>query len=382
MKILHIIPNLRKGGAERLVIDIVRELANRESTFVRLVLFREEIAYDIDDIRHSIHIIPASVQLSIRQKNRYQIDELQKFLEDFQPDIIHSHLFEAEIISRSCFFPNARWFSHSHDRMKTLRNIKFKTLLSKKQLTNYYERKYLINRYKKNGGNHFIAISNDIESFLKSTLPNNIVKINKLENAIDSNRFKRPRLIEEKVLVQPFNLISIGRLDTNKNHQFLLDCIFNLKNRGFQFHLTMVGEGDTRPQLEQKINDLELHSEVTLTGVKDNVEELLWQSDLYVHSALTEGFGLTLIEAMAAGLPVITLNGGGNRDLIEEGKNGFLIEEENVEHFVEKILELLYNPALYKEMSDYAQLFAQKFDVVPYVDNLIKLYRKESLCVE
>jgi hypothetical protein len=53
-----------------------------------------------------------------------------------------------------------------------------------------------------------------------------------------------------------------------------------------------------------------------------------------------------------------------------------------VEHFVEKILELLYNPALYKEMSDYAQLFAQKFDVVPYVDNLIKLYRKESLCVE
>jgi glycosyltransferase involved in cell wall biosynthesis len=260
--------------------------------------------------------------------------------------------------------------------------MKFKTLLSKKQLTNYYERKYLINRYKKNGGNHFIAISNDIESFLKSTLPHNIVKINKLENAIDSNRFKRPRLIEEKVLVQPIKLISIGRLDTNKNHQFLLDCIFNLKNRGFQFHLSIVGEGDTRPQLEQKINDLELHSDVTLTGVKDHVEELIWQSDLYVHSALTEGFGLTLIEAMAASLPVITLNGGGNRDLIEEGKNGFLIEEENVERFTEKIIELLSNPKQYKEMSEYAQLFAKKFDIVPYVNNLLKLYRNESSCAE
>lgn len=378
MKILLIIPNLRKGGAERLVIDIVRELANREGTEVCLVLFRDEIAYNIDDISHLTHVIPASVRLSIRHKNRFQIIELQKFLEDFQPDIIHSHLFEAEIISRSCFFPNARWFSHSHDRMKSLRNMKFKSLLSKQQLINYYERKYLINRYKKNGGNHFIAISNDIETFLKSTLPHNIVKINKLENAIDSNRFKRPILLEEKVLVKPFKLISIGRLDTNKNHQFLLDCIFNLKNCGFQFHLTIVGEGDTRPKLEQKINDLELHSEVTLAGVKDHVEELLWQSDLYVHSALTEGFGLTLIEAMAAGLPVITLNGGGNRDLIEEGKNGFLIEEENVEHFTEKILELVKNPALYKEMSQYAQSFAQKFDIVTYVDNLLKLYKKDS----
>jgi len=382
MKILHIIPNLLKGGAERLVSDIVHELSTREGIEVRLVLFQDEIAYDIDDIRHFVHIIPSSIQLSFWRKNKYQIAALQNFLEDFQPDIIHSHLFEAEITSRSCFFQNAQWFSHSHDRMKSFRKFKFKALLSKKQLTDYYERKYLLSRYKKNGGNHFIAISNDIESFLKSTLPHNIVKINKLENAIDSNRFKEPRLIEEKVLFQPIKLISIGRLDTNKNHQFLLDCIFNLKNRGFQFHLSIVGEGDTRPQLEQKINDLELHSEVTLASVKDNVEEYLWESDIYVHSAITEGFGLTLIEAMASGLPVITLDGGGNRDLMEEGKNGFLIEEANVNLFVEKILELKNNPALYQNMSQYAKTFAQKFDIVPYVDNLLKLYKKASSCAE
>jgi glycosyltransferase involved in cell wall biosynthesis len=378
MKILHIIPNLKKGGAERLVIDIVRFIVTQKTNQIKLILLENKIEYQVEDLLSCIEIVPSRVQLSVIRKNTFEIFKLQQAIENFNPEIIHTHLFQAEIISRSCFFPNARWFSHSHDRMKSLRNMKFKTLLSKQQLTNYYERKYLINRYKKNGGNHFIAISNDIESFLKSTLPHNIVKINKLENAIDSNRFKRPSLLEEKVLVQPIKLISIGRLDTNKNHQFLLDCILNLKNRGFQFHLTIVGEGDTRPKLEQKINDLELHSEVTLAGVKDHVEELLWQSDLYVHSALTEGFGLTLIEAMAAGLPVITLNGGGNRDLIEVGKNGFLIEEENVEHFTEKILELVNNQTLFKDMSQYAQLFAQKFDIVPYGDNLLKLYKKES----
>ncbi|MFM7682705.1 MAG: glycosyltransferase [Bacteroidota bacterium] len=382
MKTLHIIPNLRKGGAERLVSDIVRELSTREGIEVRLVIFRNEIAYDIEDILHLVHIIPSSVQLSIWRKNKYNNTDLQRFIENFQPDIIHSHLFEAEINSRSCYYPKAKWFSHSHNRMKSLRKLNFKALFSKNRLTDYYERKYLLSRYKKNGGNHVIAISKDIKAFLKSTLPHNIVKINKLENAIDSNRFKRPRLIEEKVLFHPIKLISIGRLDTNKNHQFLLDCIFNLKNRGFQFHLSIVGEGETRPQLEQKINDLELHSEVTLAGVKDNVEEFLWQSDLYVHSALAEGFGLTLIEAMASGLPVITIDGGGNRDLIEEGKNGFLIEKENVNLFVEKILELKNNPALYQNMSQYAKTYAQKFDIVPYVDNLLELYKKASSCAE
>jgi glycosyltransferase involved in cell wall biosynthesis len=382
MKILHIIPNLRKGGAERLTTDIVRELAKRECIEVRLVVFQDEIAYDIDDIRHLVNIIPASVELSIRHKIRYQIDELQKFLEDFQPDIIHSHLFEAEIISRSCFFSNARWFSHSHDRMKSLNNIKFKELINKKKLTDYFEKKYLFMRYKKNGGNQYIAISKDIEFYLNSVVPKNIVAIHLMENAIETNRFKTIPIDEKKLIGIPFKLISVGRLDANKNHKFLLDCIKNLKDKGFQFHLTIVGEGNQRIILENKIEKLNLQQEVTLSGVRDNVEELYRSSDLYVHSSRSEGFGLTLIEAMATGLPVITLDGGGNRDVIEEGKNGFLIAEENVEIFTEKILELVNNLTLYKDISQYAQSFAQKYDIVPYVDNLLKLYRNESVCAE
>jgi spore coat protein SA len=77
---------------------------------------------------------------------------------------------------------------------------------------------------------------------------------------------------------------------------------------------------------------------------------------------------------MAAGLPVISLDGGGNRDLIEEGKNGYMIFEENPTSFLEKILLLRDHPQEYQRMSQYAQNFAARFDIKSYVSKLLALY--------
>ena len=122
MKILHIIPTLSKGGAERLVLDIIKQTLKIENTEVRLVIFRDEIAYDISEVNDIISIIPASVQLSITKKLKINIAVLQSYINEFNPDIIHTHLFEAELVSRFCFYPKARWFSHAHDHMVQFKN--------------------------------------------------------------------------------------------------------------------------------------------------------------------------------------------------------------------------------------------------------------------
>ena len=124
VKILQIIPNLRKGGAERLVIDIVRALNRNKVNKVKLILFENNIEYEVDDILDLIEIIPSKVQLSIYKKNQLDISTLQKSIENFKPDVIHSHLFEAEIVSRSCYYPAAKWFTHLHDRMLPFENLK------------------------------------------------------------------------------------------------------------------------------------------------------------------------------------------------------------------------------------------------------------------
>jgi glycosyltransferase involved in cell wall biosynthesis len=376
MKIIHIIPNLKKGGAERIVIDIIRTLSKKSEFLVKLILFEDKIEYDVEDIKHLIEIVPSKVSLSISKKHDLRIGQLQKTFDLFKPDIIHSHLFEAEIVSRSCYFPSAKWFSHSHDRMRSLENIGILSVKSKRDLTNYFEKRYLLKRYRKNGGNHFIAISEDIEIFLKSVLPQNLSEVYFLQNAIDVQRFLKPSHFTESKSSSNFHLISIGRLDKNKNHQFLIDVVADLENRNIPILLTIIGEGVERKNLETKIILLKLESKIKLLGMIDNIETYLNESDVYVHSALTEGFGLTLIEAMASGLPVVTLDGGGNRMLIEQGKNGFLVEDNSIKTFSDSIIELVQNKALYHHISNNATEFALQFDINHYIDKLIDIYQK------
>jgi glycosyltransferase involved in cell wall biosynthesis len=377
MRIIHIIPSLNKGGAERLVLDICNTLRNKEGVRVKLITFHKHNAYSFLTEKLDWTVMASVVRPSISSKWEIKVDELQREIENFQPDIIHTHLFEAEIISRSCYYPKAKWFSHAHDRMRSFNNLNLSSFGNKRKLTDYFERRYLFHRYKINGGNHFIAISNDIETFLKDILPKEIRNIHFLQNAINTKRFENSGSIASKLQGSPLKLISIGRLDENKNHQFLIDCIQDLKASELDVHLTIIGEGDQRIHLEQKIKKLNLDSDISLVGSIENVEEYLWQSDIYLHSAITEGFGLTLIEAMAAGLPVVCLDGKGNRDLIQDGENGFMVWERDPKLMVDKIVFLLENKAEYQRISNNALNFAQDFGIENYVQQLMQMYQAD-----
>lgn len=362
-----------KGGAERLVIDIVNEFSKRKDNAIRLVVLHNVVDYDISAIKELIDIIPASVQLSLWRKNKFQIDTLQQFLEDFQPDIIHTHLFEAELVSRFCEYPKARWFSHLHDNMIQLNNLS-KSSLTKVKITNWYEKQVLFNRYKKNRGTHFIAISKHTETYIKSVQSKYPVTL--LHNAINVKRFQKstnPSLLtlNSQPLISTLTLINIGSFNSNKNQRFLLDIIIELNKLNQRVKCIFLGDGTLRKEVEQRSKKLNIYNQCQFLGIVDNVEEFLWESDVYVHTALSEALGLTLLEAMVAGLPVVTLDGGGNRDLMENDKNGFIINNQNPKIFAEKILEVKNN----EEMKEYNIKFAQKFDIDNYTNKLLELYQ-------
>lgn len=375
MNILHIIPNLRKGGAERLVIDIVRELKNRKDYSIQLVIFRDEIEYEIEDIIDVLKIIPAAVQLSLLRKNKYHVSKLQELLENYQPDIIHTHLFEAEIVSRSCYYPKAKWFSHCHDNMFQLKNFHLSTLYKKSLFANYYEKQYLLKRYEKNSATRFIAISQNAENYFKHTVAQYPITL--LYNAINFERFfkQKETLRDENPTIK---IVNTGSFVPKKNQQFLLKIAQNLKAKKISFEIHFLGDGPLRKQLEEKAESMQLKKEVFFHGNVHNVEEYLWQSDIYIHTANYEPLGLVLIEAMAAGLPVICLDGGGNRDLIEEGKNGYMIYEQNPNLFADKIVQLCTDKNLYEYISSNGQNFAQNFDVKNYVSVLLEVYKNAT----
>ena len=368
-RILHIIPRLRKGGAERLCLDICNQLQKRESVQIRLITFSDENQYPFLTKDIDRQVVPASVQLSVFHKNVLNVVALQKAIEDFAPDVIHTHLFEAEIVSRSCHYPKAKWFSHCHDNMRQFRNFDSKTFFNKQLLTNYFEKSYLFSRYKANGRNTFIAISHDTEHYFRKTARHFDVQF--LPNAIDYENF---HCSEDQQPSPKLRLVNVGSYQDKKNQRFLVVVAKVLRERHIDFEMNLLGDGEKFNAVASLIKENHLETTVFQRGNVENVAECLWQSDIYIHSAYYEPFGLVLVEAMAAGLPIVTLDGRGNRDLIEQGKNGYMVYEQNAEQFADRILEIWNDKQKYQEMSAFAQEFARQYDIKPYVDKLLKIY--------
>lgn len=372
MKVLHIIPNLSKGGAERLVIDIMKALSNKKEVEAKLIILRNDINYDISDIKDLVEVVLVKVKLSIFKKNKLNVADLQKSISEFKPDIIHTHLFEAEITSRSCYYPKAVWFSHCHDNMIQFKNFSFDTLKNKSTFTNFFEKKYLFSRYDANNGTQFIAISNNAKEYFENKISGYPITL--LLNAINFDKFFIEK--ENKKYSKSIKLINVGSFVDKKNQQFLITIAEKLKEKNIEFELHLLGDGKNIKAIEQKSRTLNLKEHIFFYGNVNNVEEHLWQSDIYVHSATYEPLGLVLLEAMAAGLPVISLDGGGNRDLIEEGKNGFMIYEQNPDLFVDVIVKLWQDKKKHQAISKYAQQYAKQHDIKNYVDKLLDIYKQ------
>ena len=118
MKIIHIIPNLKKGGAERLVQDICNYIFQNQLAEISLITFHKGV-----DIKFPFHVnIPSQFEPSITKKSKINVGELQKFIEHFKPNIIHSHLWESEMLLTNIKSENCIRFSHFHDNMVQLRS--------------------------------------------------------------------------------------------------------------------------------------------------------------------------------------------------------------------------------------------------------------------
>jgi len=373
MNLLHLIPSLRKGGAERLVLDICRELSKRKGIRCKLVVMHEVNEYP--HLTKGVNIVFCSSRVvpSITGKWKVNIRDWQQIVEAFQPDVIHSHLFEAEMMSRAWLYPKATYFSHCHDNMPQLNKLQANTFINKKKLANYYERTYLLPRYEQ-VKNQFVAISKDIAKHFKVNLPNSLANnIHLLPNAINYKTFYCD-LPNEPPNLQTIKLISVGSLVPKKNQAFLLQVCKFLREQGLSVELNLLGDGPERAKITRLAKEIGMQKTIIMHGNVKDVPSHLHQSHIYVHAATYEPFGLVLLEAMAAGLPVVCLDGGGNKDLMLQGKNGFMVNQPGPLAFANYIKQLVEQPELYKSMSAFAQEFAAEYDIGVYVDKLLRLY--------
>jgi len=381
MKVLHVIPHLGCGGAEILTGAIAR-YQNRNGHDARILHFlpQHKTWRNFPDKENFMKEVPikyieSKVNFKVFKRTIADNHTYGEYIESFKPDIIHSHLFLAELVSRSYHYPKATYISHGHDNMPQLSRFKGKHLLSKNKLTNLWERRWLMDKYKKTNTS-FIAISRDVHDYLQRNISGYKPTILHLPNAIEIQRFANNRNYRSD-LKKGIRLISIANLVPKKNHIILPDLVKILLQKGIPVHLEVLGDGPLKPLLEQKVQTLGLDEHVFFRGSVGDIPDRLSKADLYVHPALYEPFGLVLLEAMASGLPVVSMDGFGNRGLILDGENGFMLPNQaSAMEFAERVLWFIEQPEAYSRMGENARKFSESYDMHHYTVKLISFYEE------
>jgi sugar transferase (PEP-CTERM/EpsH1 system associated) len=334
--VAHIIYALSTGGLENGLVNII----NRSPP---------------DRYRHVIICLTAADQFAQRiTAEDVQVIELHKreghdlhcywrlrqLLLELSPAIIHSRnmaALEAQLCSLG--LPGVKRVHGEHGReVNDLDGSNWKYLIFRKCM------RIFVHRY--------IAVSKDLERWLRSMVGVRTDKIRQIYNGVDYNRFA-PEHVKPLALLparwQELDGIlvvgTVGRLTPVKDQQLLLRAVAQLRGDhpglAERLRVLIVGDGPLYPVLTQLIKHLELQDVVWLAGDSDNVPSLLQVMDVFVLPSLAEGLSNTVLEAMASGLPVIATAVGGNIELVEAGFNGSLVAVGDYEALSDAMVALL-----------------------------------------
>ena len=181
----------------------------------------------------------------------------------------------------------------------------------------------------------------------------------RIPNVIDSIPESTSKLKDKR-------LISIGRLSSEKGFDSLLEIYNKLKDKYPDWKLDIIGDGDQRESLEKYIRDNKLKKYIKLHGYqnKEYIDKILDKSSIYLMTSYNESFGIVLIEAMSHGRPCISFTSAqGANEIIENGKNGYLIDNRDYEKYIQKIEELIEDYELRKKMGTYAKASIEKYKI-------------------
>ncbi len=171
--------------------------------------------------------------------------------------------------------------------------------------------------------------------------------------------------------------VSVARLEPVKGNVYLIEAMADILSLYPLTRLVIVGDGGEREILIKKARDLGIAENVIFTGSQRDVVPFLSAGDVFLLGSLNEGMGRAVVEAMACGLPSVVSNTGGLPELIEDGKEGFLVEPGNSRAFALAMRKLSNDKDLRKIMSDRARQKADaKFSIKTMVRSIETLYEE------
>ena len=291
IRVLQVVTYMGRGGLETMIMNYYRNI-DRNQVQVDFLTHRDE-RWDYDDKIESlggkIYHLP-----KLNPFSKSYLNTLDKFFKEHKEyQIVHCHQDCLSGVVLKVAKKNGVRFTiaHAHSASQD-KNLKYLIkVLAKKNIKRYSDKMFACGEE----AGRWMFETDDFEV---------------LNNAIDTdlyiyNKDKADKIKKEFGIENKFVVGHVGRFNYPKNHKFIIDVFNEVQKVREDSVLMLVGDGDLRPEIEQKVQDLGLSDKVIFTGVRSDVNDLMQGMDVFLFPSLYEGLGIVLIEAQAAGLKCV-----------------------------------------------------------------------------
>lgn len=170
---------------------------------------------------------------------------------------------------------------------------------------------------------------------------------------------------------------NISRLEPRKGHGYFIEAAAAICPKHPEVKFLIVGDGELRGALEQQVRELNLSGVVLFTGFRKDIAQVLATFDILALTSLWEGLPRVLVQAAAVGKPIVSFSVEGAREIVEEGKNGFVVPAKDVSLLVERLTWLIENPRAGRQMGEWGKSRVDdEWRVETMVEKIQNLYDK------
>lgn len=318
LRVVHVVGQLRMGGLEKLLLEFAQH-ADRQRFDLRFVSLEDRgtLADDLEALGWPVTTLGISPGVKIGVFYR-----LYRLLREWNADVVHCHntrsLFYSGLAARLARVRRVVHTRHGQDyQAKWSGRLAF--ALTARTVDSV------------------VCVSNDSAAgAARDGIPRKRIKT--VWNGIDCERFQSADAAGSGPV------IAVGRLSPEKDFATMLHAVAIVLKQEPQFQLWIAGDGVCRRQLEQLLSELHLQENVKLLGEIRDIPALLEQGRAFAMSSLTEGISLTLLEAMAAGLPIVATHVGGNPEVVDDGVTGVLVPAGNPDRLAQALAEMWADP--------------------------------------
>lgn len=370
-KLLFVIENLEGGGAEKVLIDLINNLDSAKYS-VDLFLLEKKGPY-LERVNDNIRVFSAynnkrkwlerlSAHILCRINNPYTRRVFMKYNEDFTKDFLkkasakqlHTYFFgrnkydveiaflegiSTKIISGSTSkkVKTIAWIHTDLDKHGWFK----KAFLTEKEIEECYHR-----------FDEVVCVSEKVKIiFEKMYHKKATVKINPLDSNIVKIKAKEKISLEKQE--NTFYYVTVGRFTKEKGIERLLNIHARLRKKGYSIQLWIIGKGELQDELTHIIHDHKIEDSVSMLGFQQNPYKYMAQADLYVCSSYVEGLSTTILESLCLGIPVVTTDCPGMKELLGDSDYGYITKntEEALFHGIKTLLDNKEMYERYKRMS-------------------------------